>query len=190
MTETWRCFIAIPLVDDIRAGLSQSVARWRSEAPADALRWAEPDGWHLTVAFLGGIDPDHVAEVAATVGEIAVAHRPTEVSTARLGAFPRPGSARVLWHGVGDPDGALASLADDLVSVFGLQTDEPFRAHITLARARRGHVDLRGWIERASASAPKGRLPVESLHLIRSHLGTGPARYETLAALPLGVRPT
>jgi RNA 2',3'-cyclic 3'-phosphodiesterase len=189
MTERWRCFIAVPLNDAIRAALSSSSAQWRAEPPADALRWADPDGWHLTLAFLGSVDSDRVAEIVAMTGEIAASHARTEVSTARLGAFPRPGSARVLWYGVADPDGVLAVIAGALAIDFELPRGEPYRAHITLARARQGHVDLRGWIERASESAPEGRLPVETLHLIRSHLGAGPARYETLASLPLGGHP-
>jgi RNA 2',3'-cyclic 3'-phosphodiesterase len=186
MSERWRCFIAVPLDDAIRAALSSSTAQWRAEPLADALRWADPDGWHLTLAFLGSVDADRVAEIGATAGEIAASHARTEVSTARLGAFPRPGSARVLWYGVADPDGDLAATAGALATAFELPRGEPYRAHITLARARQGHVDLRGWIERASESAPEGRLLVESLQLIRSHLGAGPARYETLATYALG----
>jgi 2'-5' RNA ligase len=76
-----------------------------------------------------------------------------------------------------------------LATAFGLAQDEPFRPHITLARARRRHVDLRGWIERASESAPTGRISVAALHLMRSHLGAGPARYETLGSWLLEGQP-
>ncbi len=186
MSDAWRCFIAVPLDDVIVSALSASVAAWRRDAP-DGLRWADPDGWHLTLAFLGDVDADRVPEIAETVRATAAAHGPTAVPTARLGAFPRPSSARVLWYGVADADGLLARLADALAANLELPTAEPFRAHITLARARRRHADLRGWIERASASAPEALLPVTSLDLIRSHLGRGPARYERLATAALGV---
>ena len=186
MTEAWRCFVAVPIDDAIRAALSASVAVWRDEPPVDALRWAEPDGWHLTLAFLGNVDPSDVAAITDAVREVAAVHQRTEVATARLGAFPRPSSARVLWYGVADPDDALATLAGALVAALRLPRDEPYRAHVTLARARRRPIDLRGWIEHASASAPEGRMPVESLILVRSQLGAGPARYETLATIPMG----
>lgn len=186
MTETWRCFVAAPIDDVIRSALSASVAVWRREPPADALRWADPDGWHLTLAFLGAVDSAGVAAIAEIVGETAAAYRRMEIATARLGAFPRPGSARVLYHGVADRDGALATLADGLATALDLPQGEPYRAHVTLARARRRPVDLRGWIENASASAPEGHMAVESVQLIRSRLGMGPARYETLATFALG----
>ena len=186
MSDRWRCFIAVPLHDAIGASLSERVAEWRRELPPDALRWVDPDGWHLTLAFLGDVQPERLSEISATIAAIAAEHGQTEVATARLGAFPRPGSARTLWYGVSDPGGLLTTMAAALAEAFDLAPGEPFRPHITLARARRRHVDLRGWIEEASESAPSGRLPVDSLHLVRSHLGAGPAQYQMLSSWPLG----
>lgn len=186
MTERWRCFVAVPLDDGLRSALSTAAATWRHQPPADELRWAEPDAWHLTLAFLGPVDADAVPSLAAAIDDVIGAHGPSEVPTGRLGAFHRPGSARVLWYGVADQDGSLAALAADLATALGLAPAEPYRPHITLARARRQPIDLRGWIERASASAPEGRLAVDRIALMRSHLGDGPARYETLASFALG----
>jgi RNA 2',3'-cyclic 3'-phosphodiesterase len=186
MSGGWRCFVAVPLGDSLRSELATAAAAWRAQPPADALRWAEPDAWHLTLAFLGSVDPDDVPRITATVSRVAAAHKPTEVATGRLGAFHRAGSVRVLWYGVADADGRMAALAGDLADALASSDDEPFRAHITLARARRRPVDLRGWIESASASAPEGRLTIDRIALMRSHLGAGPARYETLATFSLG----
>lgn len=183
--STWRCFVSVPLDDALRSALAASVATWRAQPPADALRWSEPAGWHLTLAFLGSVDPDAVRSIVSTVSSVAARHRPVQVPTGRLAAFPRSGSARVLWYAVGDPEGSLGAVAADLARVLGLTPGEPYRPHVTLARARRGHVDLRSWIEPASASAPEATLGIEHLALMRSHLGAGPARYETLATLAL-----
>jgi 2'-5' RNA ligase len=56
---------------------------------------------------------------------------------------------------------------------------------VTLARARRRAIDLRGWVEDASASAPDGSIDVRAVDLMRSHLGDGPARYERLVSVEL-----
>jgi 2'-5' RNA ligase len=81
----------------------------------------------------------------------------------------------------------VRALADDLADALGLdRAEEPYRPHITLARARRGWLDLRGWIEKASLEAPDARLTVSAVDLMRSHLGQGPARYERLASVRLG----
>ncbi len=72
-----------------------------------------------------------------------------------------------------------------LATALGLPNDEPYRPHLTLARARRRAVDLRGWIEPASAVVPQSNLVVDTVHLMRRRLGAGPARYETLASFAL-----
>ena len=189
MSAGWRCFVAVPLDDSLRSVLARSVAGWRLQPPADGLRWAEPDAWHLTLVFLGTVDSDDVSRLATAIGGVAAAHPPTEVATGRLGAFHRPGSARVLWYGVHDPDSRLPALAGDLASALGIESEEAYRPHVTLARARRRPVDLRGWIEGAAVSAPAGRLTVDRIALMRSHLGGGPVRYETLATFMLGGAP-
>ncbi len=97
MTDRWRCFVAIPLDDSIRSSLSRRVADWREELPSDALRWADPENWHLTLAFLGDVEPARLSEIEGRVASVAVDHSSTQVETGRLGAFPRSGSARTLW---------------------------------------------------------------------------------------------
>ncbi len=186
MTETWRCFVAAPLGESLRAELSTAVDAWRRQPPADELRWADAEAWHLTLAFLGSI-PSHTFDaVSHVVASVAAAHRPVRVETGRLGAFHRAGSARTLWYGVGDPEGALGALAADLARALGLEAGGPYRPHITLARARQRPMDLRPWIDAASLQAPPGHLDVSTVELMRSHLGSGPARYETLASYQLG----
>ncbi len=189
MTEEWRCFVAVPLDHGLRSALTGAMAEWRADLRTEGLRWVPPEALHLTLAFLGPVEADRVAEIGARIAGLAGKRAPMTRTTGRLGAFARPGSARVLWYGVGDPDGGLSTLAGALAGSLQLPQAEPHRAHVTLARARHRWVDLRGWIEAASASAPEGILAVDELRLMRSHLGTGPARYETLASFPLGGTP-
>ena len=187
MTERWRCFVAVELDDDLRHTLADAMSRWGADPRTQGLRWVEADALHVTLAFLGEVESDTVATIADSLGALGRRHAATTVPTGRLGAFARPGSARVLWYAVGDPDGELQSLAADLGAALRLETSEPYHPHVTLARARRRSVDLRGWIEEASALSPHGRLKVGAIHLKRSHLSGGPAQYTTLASAELGV---
>jgi RNA 2',3'-cyclic 3'-phosphodiesterase len=189
MSDAWRCFVAVPLDDGLRTALASAIVSWRADPRAEQLRWVEREALHLTLAFLGSVEPERVEAIKDDVARVAERHAPIKRPTGRLGAFARPGSAHVLWYAVADPDGALAALAGDLAGALRLPSPDPFRPHVTLGRARRRPVDLRGWIEAASAAAPEGILAVRDLHLMRSHLGGGPARYETLARLPLGAHP-
>ena len=183
--ERWRCFVAIPIGEALREDLRTAVDGWRGREDLAGLRWTDAESWHVTLAFLGSTDPASVAEVVERLATVAEAHPATRSTTGGLGGFPSPGRARVAWYGIEDADGRLARLAADVADALGLDAVRPLRPHLTLARARREPVDLRSWL--ASASAPTGVIAADRIELVRSHLGGGPARYETLAAFTLGV---
>jgi 2'-5' RNA ligase len=183
--ERWRCFVAIPIGEALRGDLRTSVDGWRGRGDLAGLRWTHAGAWHVTLAFLGSIDAESVAGVVERLATVAEAHSATTSVTGGLGGFPAPGRARVAWYGIEDAHGRLARLAADVAVTLELDASRPLRPHLTLARARRAPVDLRTWL--ASASAPTGVLAADRIELVRSHLGGGPARYETLAAITLGV---
>ena len=187
--ETWRCFVAVPAPAELRAALADAVAAWRAEPDVPNLRWTDPDGWHLTVAFLGPVDPGSVSSIRERIG-LAVqpfaAVTPISVHTGRVGAFPRPSAAQSVWLGFEDPDRHLADLAravqDALLPQDAIRR---LRAHLTLGRSRARRGEPRdAWL--ATRTFPPTELVVDDVVLFRSHLGRGPATYEELARLPLG----
>jgi RNA 2',3'-cyclic 3'-phosphodiesterase len=187
--ETWRCFVAVPVPAELRAALAAALATWRAEPGAPNLRWTGSEGWHVTVAFLGPIDPGSVSSIAERIA-VAVqpfaAVAPFSVRTGRVGAFPRPSAARSVWLGIEDPDRHLADLARTVQDAL-LPRDaiRRLRAHLTLGRSRvRRGEPLDAWL--ATRTFPSTELVVEDVVLFRSHLGRGPATYEELACLPLG----
>jgi 2'-5' RNA ligase len=185
ITERWRCFVAIPIGEALREDLRTAVDGWRGREDLAGLRWTDAEAWHVTLAFLGSIDSAAVAGVIKRLSAVVPAHPATRSTTGGLGGFPAPGRARVVWYGIDDANGRLARVAADVALALGLDASRPFRPHLTLARARREPVNLESWL--ASAKAPTGVLAADEVELMRSHLGRGPARYETLAAITLGV---
>lgn len=184
MSERWRCFVAVPIGESLRRDLATAVDGWRPQPELDGLGWTGPESWHVTLAFLGSVDAAEVSRLGVLIEEVAAHHEPMQMRTGGLGAFPAGGRARVLWYGIADPDGAMAALSADLHSALGLMLAQPYRSHLTLARARRQPLDVRSWL--VGAAAPAGELAVGRLQLKRSHLGGGPTRYETLASVSLG----
>lgn len=182
----WRCFVAVPIPDDLRAALDEYVAHLRRLDGADASwRWTDADGWHVTLAFLGATDPDAVPALSRALAAVARDASSFALTSGSLGSFPGPARARVLWYGIADADGALRRLARAVQAAVGLEPEPRFRAHLTLARAR----DRLGADATALTSAdppPPGRIDVDRLVLCRSYLGRGPARYEALASASLG----
>jgi RNA 2',3'-cyclic 3'-phosphodiesterase len=185
MTAGWRCFVAVPIHDELRAALRATAASWRARPDLDGLRWSDPASWHVTLAFLGSVDPAAISGIESSLREVAPRHRRLVVETGGLGAFPDPRRARVAWYGVQDPTAQLGALAADLAQGLDVPMTEPYRPHLTIARARAAPVDLRSWLASAADEAPRDRLEISAVELLRSHLGSGPARYERLAEVPL-----
>lgn len=182
----WRLFIAVPIGEELRAELAAAVERLRDADPERdaAFRWTDPHGWHVTLAFLGATPPDAVPRIAEAMRSAATRTGPFRVWTGGLGAFPSPRRARVVWYRVLDPERLLESLARAARRELAIEDGAPFRAHLTLARTRaeRGAPLDEGLL---AAELPQGEILVDRLVLYRSHLGGGPATYESLAEVPL-----
>ncbi|MDX1510791.1 MAG: RNA 2',3'-cyclic phosphodiesterase [Nitriliruptorales bacterium] len=170
-----RTFVAITLPDDVRTALTDAFV----DAPG-GLRWARPEQWHLTLAFLGETDRG-AEDVAAAVGQ---PEGPLELALTGPGRF----GDRVLWLGIEDrPAGQLHRVARHVragLRAAGLPFDDKsFRPHVTVARAARREVTQRdvGWTQ---ARAPAMAWTVDALHVLHSHLGGGPARHEAVATIP------
>jgi RNA 2',3'-cyclic 3'-phosphodiesterase len=199
-----RLFIAIyPPVEAI-AHLTTRLASSRLAAASAAgtnVRLVDPTTAHLTLAFLGEVDPTRLAELRQVLSRAvtaahggAAAEAPTGCDgppVLRLGGGGRFGWGRntVLWvdvHGDVTRLGALAGAVRNALTAAGFSGDEkPFRPHLTIARPgdRLPHADIE-----ADLAALDDHLgppwPVEELVLMRSQPGP-PSRHHRLAAWPL-----
>ena len=183
MTD-WRCFVAIPIGAELRQALARAVDGWKAAPPGDRLRWTDPETWHVTLAFLGSTEPDRVPDIERSLVEVARGARAVECPTDGVGAFPSPNAARVVVYRVTDPDGSLGALALAVRRALGVEHGGRFRPHVTLARTRGdGHERLGEWVR--TLRAPSGLLAADRVELFRSHLGGGPARYESLSSIRL-----
>jgi 2'-5' RNA ligase len=179
----WRCFWAVPLPSDLRDVLASHVAELRTvPGVEDNWRFTEPESWHLTLAFIGAVEPAAVGPMVRRVAAAVQDHARFEAVGTGLGGFPSGRLARVLWFGV-DADAPLADLARDVRGATGLDDEQAWRPHVTIARSRDRHG---AQLPRSATQPPTGIIPATEVVLFRSHLGSGPARYETLAQLALG----
>lgn len=151
-------------------------------------RWLPVESWHLTLLFLGAVDPGRVAELERILAAVAATQAPFRVTV--HGGDGRAGRDEgVAWLRIGAGASALLALADRLaaacprdLTLSGAPRRAP-SAHLTVARrATPAFVaDLRD--ERL------GRLraswTIASVALLRSHLGPGGSRYETLGEAAL-----
>ena len=182
-----RCFVAIPLPDDLRAALEAAQLRLRAAAPSADVRWVSASGMHLTLAFLGQVTDERAVAVAVALGTVAARTPPFALECAGLGVFPGPSRPRVIWAGItaglGDL-GALAAGVERALEPLGFAPEKrPFRGHVTLGRARspRGVAP----IARSLEATRFGTWQVAEVVLYQSHLSPKGARYEPLASLRL-----
>ena len=182
-----RSFVAVLLPDRMRAGLAAVSAELRGQTRG--LAWVRADNLHLTLRFLGEIEPGILEQVRDAVVAAATAVAPFTVSLGGLGGFPSGRAPRVLWASVaagGAELGTLYAALEAALVVRGMPGESrPFHPHVTLARARdpRGAGDLGSVLGMGPAF---GEVRVGALHLMRSQLDPRGSRYSVLTEAPLG----
>jgi 2'-5' RNA ligase len=182
-----RLFIAVPLPEGIRGALAAAVERLRLVAPGVA--WVAHSNLHVTLKFLGEVDPGRMTAIQTALGRAVAAVAPFDVRVRDLGAFPDPARARVVWAAIDDA-GALAALAARIDAALGEagfpREDRPFAAHVTLGRVREPRRDPALAAALAEASdLDFGLVRVDQVVLVRSELSPRGARYSTVDAWAL-----
>jgi 2'-5' RNA ligase len=136
-----RCFIAIDIDEEIRAGLrdlQQDMAEAANIKKSD-VKWVRPDSMHLTLKFLGEIKDKDVMDVCNAVKAVADRHKAFDLSVSHVGCFGGR-SARVLWVGAGLECPELLQLQEDLeeelASAGWPKEGRKFSGHLTLCRIR------------------------------------------------------
>jgi 2'-5' RNA ligase len=165
-----RTFVGLSLPDAHRETLAAHLAECARLAPA--YRWVEPDALHLTLRFIGQVEPGVLDEVRHGLAAIRAA--PFRLALGERGTFGPRRSPRVVWLGVGeglDACTALAAGVEEACQAAGLEADpRGFRAHVTLARAR-SEVDRLGELPEPPPLTP---WTVEDFVLFESRLGQRP----------------
>ncbi len=101
-------------------------------------RWTAPTNFHVTLVFLGAVEPAKLETIMERVGLVATRHAPFQLKITGMGAFPDDLKARTLWLGVQNSK-ALRGLQNDLQSeVFNTDSRE-FAPYLTVAKFRNPH---------------------------------------------------
>ncbi len=189
MPETVRTFIAVELPPQAKEALAQTQVRWQAVAPA-TVRWADPQGIHLTLKFLGNIAPEQVANVTTAMERVATGVRPFHLALGTTGAFPSLQRPRVLWVGITGQLEVLQPLQQGLeeaLATLGFPKEErPFSPHLTVGRVR----DPRKPAPGLPGTLPPATWVVDQLILFRSTLHPSGAVYTPLGTAKLAGRPS
>ena len=189
-----RLFVAVELPDDVRDAISRTIGSLRPALGDDrSLRWVRPEGIHITLKFLGAVDPVRVPALHTALRIGVRVASPFELAPAAVGSFGGRRNLRVVWLGVGGEIDALTALAanvDVAVAPLGFARERrPFAPHLTLARVRDDASPAAR--EQIAGALAAFRPPafesfrVDSISLMRSTLGRGGAVYERVGSYPL-----
>lgn len=188
-----RTFIAVGVPAAAQQILADAAGQLRAAMPP-AVRWAAPEGMHLTLKFLGNIAPALVEPLLAALTDAARETAPFALWLSGLGAFPHPRRPRVLWAGIAGDTDALAALQQSVEQAsigLGLAAESrPFAPHITIGRVRQG-ADSRalrqvGEALDAAPPLPPSSWTVDAIQLMQSVPTPGGMRYAALGAAKFG----
>ncbi|MDD5255836.1 MAG: RNA 2',3'-cyclic phosphodiesterase [Candidatus Omnitrophica bacterium] len=182
-----RTFIAIALPERITKLLG-GIQEELKKSQAD-VKWVETPNIHLTLKFLGELNPEQIGQVSAALAQAGNKIRPFEASLGELGAFPSLRYPRVIWLGVEKGNQNIKELAalveDSLFKIAIPREDKPFSSHITLGRTRSSLNNLRLSAALSNAGgiykAENPEFHVGRITLFKSTLTPKGPLYESLA---------
>jgi len=134
--ELTRAFVALEVPAIVKSQLAAAQEELRRELPR--ARWTRPDGWHLTLKFLGEVATMALDELAAALSPRLRGLGLVSIRLGGAGFFPSPARPRVAWVG-GAADGvdSVVETVEDATEAAGFPRERrPWSIHLTQARLK------------------------------------------------------
>ena len=183
-----RLFVAVDPGKEVMERIGRAIEKLRRASPAS--KWVQAKHCHITLVFLGQVEDERVAELGQILSGVAGRHKAFHLGFKGGGSFGAAHRPNVLWAGLeGDVD-VLYALQKDLAAAlipFGHKPEaRPYKAHLTLARARESGGDLG-----LAACVPPlqksdfGHSGIAEIVLFRSDLSPSGPHYTPIFRAPL-----
>lgn len=186
--EKIRTFIAVRLPERIRHRVADA-GNSLKESGAD-VKWAPEENLHITIKFIGAVEPMRLAALNTAVEQAACGIAPFAVSIGGAGAFPKIVRPSVVWVGVTSGVKELETLAgrvESFAEEAGFPREErKFNPHITV-----GRVKTPVGMQKLSASLEKlkhveaGTFTVDTVSIMKSRVTPSGAVYSAMAEYEL-----
>ena len=183
MNQPIRCFIAIEIPETIQNQLARIQGTLRNQIQKAS--WVKPSNIHLTLKFLGDVDPEDLESIGEAIEGVAIRHRSFSLRIGGLGTFPNFARPRVMWAGVKVGGERVSAIAQDInvaLGDCGFSLDiKKFNPHLTIARLKE-RIDLRPYTNqyRQYDRIDGAEMSVDTISLIQSQLHPTGAIYSTL----------
>ncbi|MGC1184636.1 MAG: RNA 2',3'-cyclic phosphodiesterase [Candidatus Dormiibacterota bacterium] len=174
MSRASAYFLAIEIGGSLRRALTPLLTEMTDMGAA--VRPVRTDSLHVTLRYLGRLDPAQQVAVRAAAAQVASAGRPFTLALTGIELAPPGPSPRVVWAPLGEGEedlvGVVARLNLNLADRGWANPTQPFKAHCTLARLSPGlSLESLTRLQRLggqSAAEPSLKMPVEALCLMES----------------------
>ena len=136
MPSTIRTFIAL----ELPPGVISLLDKVQEDLKSMRLRakWVRPENIHLTLKFLGNIDPGDSDKIGKAMMDAVANFGALDLVARGLGVFPGVKRPRVIWVGLGGQIQllfALQRVLEDNLAALGFKKEKrPFKGHLTLGR--------------------------------------------------------
>ena len=139
MPSTIRTFIAL----ELPPALISLLAEVQENLQSMGLRakWVRPENIHLTLKFLGNIDPADIDKIGGAMVDAVGEFGTFNLVAGGVGVFPGINRPRVIWVGLKGQVQLLFAmqrrLEDNLAALGYKKEKRPFKGHLTLGRFRK-----------------------------------------------------
>ncbi|HYK90934.1 MAG TPA: RNA 2',3'-cyclic phosphodiesterase [Acidobacteriota bacterium] len=184
-----RTFIAVPLPPECQRMLGE-IQSGLLTTNAD-VRWVAISSIHLTLKFLGEIDPARIPQLADALHATSSAQAGFSLRIHGLGVFPNVHNPRVVWCGIDGEVPRLQHLQADVERACAGMGFEPenrdFHPHLTLGRVQ-GKRNLQHLLDYIRiGSELECTFHVDRYDIFKSTLTPRGAIYDVLKAIPLRI---
>ena len=150
----------------------------------DDLRWVAPQQQHITLRFLGNVDPVQQQLLIQRLEQALSCNQAFDCMTGHFEFFPNARNPRALTLGIhsGQELKRLAALCEDIAVETGFTRESRyFRPHVTLGRFKtHRHVTHSHFY-----NLPAYRMTVGEIQLMKSISREGGNEYKTIHVFPL-----
>ena len=185
-----RVFIGVELSSNIRERISSLQQHLKKILPA--MNWVHSESIHLTLKFLGYVEPSQISQLLSILKTLSKKHTPFSIEIQGVGVFPQIKHPRIFWAGVRGKTQVLQELVLDIEAALeplGFSPEEKsFHPHLTLARIKRENATVGTALIKNGIFDNKqelGILTVDRLTLFQSDLDSSGATYTSLGTVLL-----
>jgi 2'-5' RNA ligase len=176
-----RSFIALELPAELKTELVEILNRYQGRTAA-GINWVKPENLHLTLVFIGDVQPELLSEVDEAIKELLIGFPAFKFKAMGLELFPAK-EPRMLWLKLEAENEDVFKLQRRMIGALrslGIEPDRKYlKLHVTLARLKTAmHDELAREIMQTEIN--KQSLVYQSICLFRSVLAPSGPSYSVI----------